>query len=245
MSPVRFRRPTAIEAAAAGFLALAVGATAVWFVTDAADEWMVNIATSAATVAVTITIVERLFDREEKRRRAPLVERALGYIEFEFIHFANTVAFDYATIHRDRPMPRRSLELLDRWLADLDDADAPHIVLPPDDKTLRQVGFEFADLIAPHASHEEMLEPRVILAIRDFSTTARMQRSRLRVLTLGPPKLVADGIERQSYRSIVQHVRELMGIIRDEGRGEYVLDDETLAQADELRAARFDTEQGI
>jgi len=69
-----------VDQAATAFATVAVAAIVGWFGARESgwvDAWLPNVATSALSIAVTITIVDRIIRREAARKLRPRVERVL------------------------------------------------------------------------------------------------------------------------------------------------------------------------
>jgi hypothetical protein len=109
-----------ITALVVALVIVAISAVIVWLVSDAADDWMVNVATDAFAIALTIGVIDRIFQRQARERVQPRVERALSATGQALQSFVNAVAHDYVQTHVTtyRPLPSDSLEMLDQWVAD-------------------------------------------------------------------------------------------------------------------------------
>jgi hypothetical protein len=115
------------------------------------------------------------------------------------------VACDYAATHRDGTIGRNAFELLDQWIADQDEADADHIALDVDGKTLVDLGWDIASHTEPFDRNDrDVLEPDLVAAIREMFRSARIARDHLGVLQLDPPPLIADNALRLAYRRVVR-----------------------------------------
>ena len=94
--------------------------------TDALSAWAPNIATSAATVALTITVVERLLRSEGERRRRPRTERVLYWMGLDFRGLTSAIVLDYVSAHtHPQQVPADALELIDLWISEQDAEDRP------------------------------------------------------------------------------------------------------------------------
>jgi hypothetical protein len=102
---------------ATGLCGLALIALLLFVFTDSVDAWMPNVATSALTLAGTITVVERLLRREEQRRLEPRLQGSLNRLGLLFTNFTPQLYNDYLRAHPDDPIADR-MDLLDRWLED-------------------------------------------------------------------------------------------------------------------------------
>jgi hypothetical protein len=61
--------------------------------------WTPNIATSALSIAITVTIVSWIVRREARRRIQPRVERTLYWIGLGYRGFLHAILIDYAGTH--------------------------------------------------------------------------------------------------------------------------------------------------
>jgi hypothetical protein len=107
---------------ALGLCAIAIVAVLVFVFTNVLNAWMPNVATSALTIAVTITVVDRLIRREEQQRLQPRIRGSLSQLSRLVDDFART---DYIETHERTELGPGDdpLALFDRWLAD--DEDLP------------------------------------------------------------------------------------------------------------------------
>jgi hypothetical protein len=195
--------------------------------TSSLHAWMPNVAMSAVTVGLTVTLVDSIVRRESRDRLAPLLGPSLFHINLEFSRFVAAVVEDYAATHIDvfLAIPTDPLAVLDLWLAEQDTADRPHPGLERDGiDTLRDMGREFALQVA---YHEEQLgtemDPALRAALRDFSRTIRnaddLQRKASQPKPGYPPSMPAEVAkfidpERHSYRTYVSHARVLGEVLR-------------------------------
>lgn len=103
----------AVALVAIAALALVIGIT-----TSRLDNWMPNIATEALAIGVTIAVVERIVERERRRRVQPRVDRALGVLSSDYVKFARMAQFDYASTHLSSDLtevPEDPLAMLKFW----------------------------------------------------------------------------------------------------------------------------------
>jgi len=106
---------------------VAIGSTVIWLFTNAADAWMPNVATTAVEIAVTITAVQWLLDRQVARRLLPLRLRALRDITEHLGSFIACVEIDYRETHpADDLQFDDAREILDTWAHGVDE-DAKRI----------------------------------------------------------------------------------------------------------------------
>ena len=86
---------------AAVLFTVAFGAVAVYYASDAADAWMPSLATDAASIAVTLAIIERLIDRQRAREASGRVVQVLSRIQGDLHVLADFLVWDYSDLHRD------------------------------------------------------------------------------------------------------------------------------------------------
>jgi hypothetical protein len=110
---------------AAVFLLLAAGCVVVWITTNAADEWMPNAGTGAVTIALTITLVEGIVQREKRDRESGRAAGAYGRLELALVRLMQTVAMDYFATHlrSDIEFAWNPVEVIRHWIED--DEDTP------------------------------------------------------------------------------------------------------------------------
>jgi hypothetical protein len=113
------RRPGLLAGAICGVIT--VSAVLVDELTTFAHEWMPHIAATAATIGLTVTIVEAILRREADERLRPRRERVLDEILRVFAPYLSTVASDYT--RRQISAPAWTITdgipaFLDLWLAE-------------------------------------------------------------------------------------------------------------------------------
>jgi hypothetical protein len=116
----------------AGLLvALVIIAIAVDVMTNALDAWMPNVATGAASIALTITVVDRLIKRADDARLQGRRRQAYRRLAQALLSLTQKVFMDYlgTHLHSDIEMSGDPAELLRRWRED--DPDTPRR-RPPD-----------------------------------------------------------------------------------------------------------------
>ena len=89
--------------------------------------WTPNIATSALSIAITITVVSWIVRREARRRIQPRVERTLYWIGLGYRGFLHAIVIDYAGTHHAtfKPIPVTAPEMMELWLAEQEHKDVP------------------------------------------------------------------------------------------------------------------------
>lgn len=213
-------RPT--DWAALAFAALAVLLSALYSLWESSNAraWLPNLATMFFGLALTVWLVAWIVRREESRRLHPRVGRALVHIQVEFVEFVRAVALDYLTTHsRPRPLPRDALDVLDIWLLEQESADLPHLELWPGGLTLRELGLIFVEEVDQYdARDRDVLEPRLIAAIRDLYASGRRARSLASTTFISAPRHLADSVNldvrEQSYRSLVSGARAFGEVLK-------------------------------
>ena len=161
------RRPGPVAAAVC--LVVTVWAVLMHQHTSFAKEWMPHIAAGAATIGLTVTVVDLILRREAEERLRPRRERVLNDITLGFWQLFEIVTQDYTETHvrSFRAIPREPLAFLDQWLEQQPEEDderqtlgAPHLL-----------GFSdgFVTLLrSVRASDLDVIPPRLVRAIDDF-----------------------------------------------------------------------------
>lgn len=200
------RRPTAWATLA--MCVAAAASTVCWWLTDVADEWMPNLATTFVGTAATITVVDWIVRREARERLRPRRDRVLYWLGLDVRIFMDSLVLDYAESHAHgyRPIPGDVLEMIDQWRSDHDLEDTPRRMM---DENGRRA-------------------PLIVLAAVELAQ--RLERTRERDLDLLPPDLVRTmddfvwaagqaaqlvGFSRASGSSATQHGRISAALIVD------------------------------
>jgi hypothetical protein len=144
---MRLRSISPVYRLAAALGLVAAVAVALWFTTEAADEWMPTIAVDAVSLLVGLVIVDRLVRNEQWARLRPRLRPVLDLMGFQLREFAEHAATDYGLTHVDeyKPVPTGVIAVLDLWLdeAGSEDTERPEYdspLLVEADVILRQVG---------------------------------------------------------------------------------------------------------
>jgi hypothetical protein len=110
---------------------LLFGAVAAWAVlmyelTNVAHDWMPHIAATAATVALTVTLVEWILRKEAEERLRPRRSAMFADLSQCLYELLRVAAWDYALTHVSsfKEIPPKPLEFLDLWLAEQENEDA-------------------------------------------------------------------------------------------------------------------------
>lgn len=110
---------------AAVLVGVAIGAVIVYATTKALDPWMPNVATGALSIAITITVVDKLIRRADDARIERRRQQAYRRLAMALVSLTQTVLMDYVGthLHSDIEMSGDPAELLKRWRED--DVDTP------------------------------------------------------------------------------------------------------------------------
>ena len=119
---MRFPLPRDLLKVVAAALVVFAGLWALaWWRWSWADQLAPNVVTESLGIALTLTLIDALFQRRDRLRVAPLVEDAIDEISLYFRHFVYAIAIRYDSTHAGATrLPRTSLAILDRWLEDED-----------------------------------------------------------------------------------------------------------------------------
>jgi hypothetical protein len=93
--------------------------------TSVATEWMPHIAAGAATIGLTVTIVDLILRREAEERLRPRRELAFRKAAIALWDCLEWIAYDYVETHVGTfiPIPEKALDLLDFWLTEQPNED--------------------------------------------------------------------------------------------------------------------------
>lgn len=155
-------------AAAAVFALAALGSWLVWYLTDYAGDWTVNVATELGALALTLAIVERIIQGESQARVRPLVENALNRMASSLEWITASIAVDYTDTHVDnfQSVPTDPVAVLDLWNAEQYSADTERRFdtngCPYPISVAEVVLDDFVDVRRDYGDH---LEPRLVLAL--------------------------------------------------------------------------------
>lgn len=129
--------------------------------------WTPNIATSAASIAITVTVINGIVRSEARRRIRPRVAAALQAIAYSIQTFSGLVALDYGSSHEStfKPIPKTAPEVLALWAAEWEtnDWDSSYLDL------IITEGHRLADTLEQtRARNFDVLEPDLVYAIDEF-----------------------------------------------------------------------------
>lgn len=164
-------RPGLAEYLAGVLVLIAAGAIVLWD-NHKLRAWTPNIATSALSIAITITVVAWIVRHEARTRIRPRVERTLYWMGLGFRGFLSAIAIDYAgTHHRTfKAIPATATELIELWLAEQGNEDVPRRRL--EGERLPMLVAEAREYTRELEQHRErdvdVLEPDLVRAIDDF-----------------------------------------------------------------------------
>jgi hypothetical protein len=150
----------------AGLLsALALVAVLIYATTNALDAWMPNVATGATSIAITITVVDRLIKRADDARVASRRLQAYRHLLEALVSLTMSVSSDYLAthLHSDIEMSGDPAELLKRWRED--DVDTPRRPPPPGARPfVLDAALEFATALRRIAAADHDVLPHDLLA---------------------------------------------------------------------------------
>jgi hypothetical protein len=238
---MRSWNPSLGDRAAFAFLVLAAAFIVLALLDYGLGGWASNLAAESLGIAATVLVIERILRVEERRRRAPRVNAVVDYMGWEFSVFLTAVARDYATTHREGDINPVAFELLDQWLAGQDKADADHIGLDIDGKTLVDLAWDLGEQVEPFDRNDrDVLEPDLVAAVRELFRSVRIARERLSILRLDPPPIIAENAVRLAYGRVVRQARAFGEVLqRYAERDVFRLTEEAIREAEAMRSARF------
>jgi hypothetical protein len=211
----RFWDRISVEVIAAVLGAFVLGAIAMNAATRTLRDWTPNVATEAASLLVTILVVDRVVRREDKRRYGKWEARVLGQIGAATRSITGQLITDYAQTHRDTysPPPRRLDAAVAHYLAGFQTADMPHLVIGGMDGLLLGAKNCADYLAAFKAGDQAVLDPDLIVAIDAFKAHVELAN----VITLvsnttvgGPPPAEANAARANAHTTIGEAVAILI-----------------------------------
>jgi hypothetical protein len=139
-----------------------------WRIADAdwVDAWIPNIVVGLLTVAVTITFVESIVEREHRNRVHPRINRTLAHLALSLQRFAQSVLMDYAMTHvrTEQTIDGDLMEILARWTNDPSDDEARGRNTTA---LLFEAGCEFARVAKSLADADRLDLPQDLVAAID------------------------------------------------------------------------------
>jgi hypothetical protein len=124
LDPLRVGRPGLAEYLALVLVVVAVVAI-ILYDHHKLRAWTPTIATSALSIAITVTVISWIVRREARRRIQPRVERTLYWMGRGFRGFLSAIIIDYAGTHHAtfKPIPATAPQMIELWLAEQEHED--------------------------------------------------------------------------------------------------------------------------
>ncbi len=169
---------TTVSRIAVGLVVIASVAVVLDISMSFGRAWWPNVAVSALTIALTITLVNRIALRDAQMRLAPRLKLAYADVAERLQSFALVVAREYATTHDDahyRRPPCGVAAILEHWLEQVVSASLPH---DQRDSAIAAGGVLATGLDAVRIANLDVLEPNLTAAMDECSRLLR-QRSEL------------------------------------------------------------------
>ncbi|MDQ6807291.1 MAG: hypothetical protein M3065_20580 [Actinomycetota bacterium] len=173
--------------------------------------WVPNVVVGDITVAVTVTVVERAFRNEERRKDASIVGHIHTRLDLMLIDFGYMLTTDYSSTHLDNfePIPTTLIELCALWLKK-----------PPDGPPLRRLSDQLPPVIASaehvanflddyRARYAFLIEkhPDLLNAIERLSEWVRVSRNQI----LGNPSITPSAeFEATMRHRVVTSMQQLL-----------------------------------
>lgn len=165
------RRPAFVAAAVCGLIT--VWAVVMHETTSVATEWMPHIAAGAATIALTVTLVDLILRREAEERLRPWRELVYLKAENALWECVEWIALDYAETHLAsfKEIPTDGVGLLDHWLAEQPNEDSER---PPGrPRLLEETAALLKVMLGLRRSDQGVIAPELIRAIDDVAENDR------------------------------------------------------------------------
>jgi hypothetical protein len=162
------------------WLSLLFFAVAVWGIIlwneHVLRPWDPNIVTSSLSIGLTISIVNVILRQDTAKRVRPRVDRALRQIDGQLSSLFRAIASDYAITHcaTFKPIPEMPLEMLDLWLDESRNIDAPRVPImePPTPSIPAEVHRFGMMLESVRTRDSEVLDPLLVSALDAFPRLA-------------------------------------------------------------------------
>lgn len=180
-------------------------------------SWGPNVATSAFTVALTITLIDRLVRREETERLAPRTTRALYTIGLGFRGLLGYIVFDYVLTHTDWDViPTDGVAMIDLWLAGHDTEDVRREVITGEGvPVLLSEAEAFTRRLEDVRNRDrDILEPRLVAAMDDCVQDLGRAVFSYRLVGAVPGLRNADERRARSMASAVDAARVFALVLR-------------------------------
>src|SRR5205823_4330465 len=174
--------------------AVAAAAIVLWSVRESlgpwAGAWMPNVGAGAATILITVAVVNRIIEQRERERIRPRLDRVLYGIGIDWRMYVESLANDYAQthLHSFEPIPNGTIALIDHWLASQESEDAERLEVQDggDPYPLTAAESLVTSLQRVRETDREVLEPDLIAAIDDLVEAARQGRTLYNLMRYGP-----------------------------------------------------------
>ncbi len=158
------------------FALLALGAASVIadIVFNVFDSWAPNIATEAASIAITIGVIDQILRRQEHQRLQPRIDRAVAILSSALVEFSMHAESDYLMTHSDGLPSIRfdALEKLDLWLGGYGTEDNPRPVGPNGYARFIDECLEFVEKTRPIADGDrDVLPTTLVVALDNLNAT--------------------------------------------------------------------------
>lgn len=163
--------------------------------------WMPNVVVGAITVAVTITLIDRIIRAEVKQSNKSRLDDALDAISYPFRGLFFGIAFDYGQTHSSLgTLPDDPLDLLDFWLAQDRTRDSDRLLTRGASSTMLM--WETSELNATLTKHRELnrdvFDSGLLRAIDRFNDAEKNSSAVSELLPAGlpdPQRHIADAHE--------------------------------------------------
>lgn len=174
--------------------------------------WTPNVATSALSIAITVTIVSWIVRHEARRRIQPRVERTLYWIGLGYRLFLSAILVDYAGTHHAtfKPIPQSAPEVVELWLAEQEREDVPRHQ-PEGERwpMLVASAHEYVGELEDYRARDlDVLEPDLVRAIDDFRWHVAQAIQLLGMYEQAPLPEPRD-TERVALMTVMQGARQL------------------------------------
>jgi hypothetical protein len=195
-----------------------LGAIAAYFIWPGSADWTPNIATGAISIALAITVIDRIVQRERERRTRPRRERALDLITLEYKRFGFRAQWDWVTTHLGVDIgkvtfPTDSVARLEFWLAGVESIDFQRPIGPEGRSLFLDEGIEFVQRIQRIVETDrELLPTDLVLAIDNLDPI--FTGASLSDLAAEVSARDAPGLDRWLVHLIVQNAHVLGGALR-------------------------------
>jgi hypothetical protein len=211
LGSLRVGRPGLAEYLATMLVVVAIAAI-ILYDNHRLRAWTPNVATSALSIAITVTVVGWIVRHEARARVRPRVERTLYWMGLGFRGFLSAIVIDYAGTHDAtfEPIPATAREMIELWLAEQEHEDVARVRsegerLP----MLLAEAREYVRELEDHRARDlDVLEPDLIRAIDDFGWHTAQATQLLGMAEQGLLNDRAD-TERVALMTVMQGAQQL------------------------------------